>query len=400
MVSVVTEEIKDKAYLRSLNAVRTLSNLVYSYVRSDQSQHLWLDESKLSEVADFVVGLMERDYGRDQDGKIRTASVPPHSRWRHYGQAEIDKLVSSIRDNNEKCKLLLDLFIVSVLLDAGAGAAWKYTDGDGKVYTRSEGLALATLRMLQAGLFGKHVVEAGVLAQLSSKDLASGLQVSSSNPIVGLEGRVQLLRSLAKTLLENGFARPSDFLDKLLDTHHNEIPLTVLWSVVMDVFGKIWPDASGLGLGDAWRHASLGIIVPFHKLSQWLTYSLIEPIQAFAEYQGKPVKITGSEALTGLPEYRNGGLLVDFGVINSKAPLQSYDVSHELIVEWRALTVVLLDKLAGIIRQHPDIPKDNELSLPMILEGGTWKAGREIAKKLRPTDAASPIRIVSDGTVF
>lgn len=247
----MTNNIQSKAYLQSLEAVRTQSYLVYSYVKSDKSQHLWLDESKLPEVAEFVIGLMERDYGKDSNGKIRTVNIPPHSRWRHYTQTEITALISTLRDSNEKCKLLLDLFIVSVLLDAGAGTDWKYIDGDSKVYTRSEGLALATLRMFQTGLFGKDKVEAKVLSQLSTDDLASGFQVSSKNPIVGLDGRVQLLGDLAKTLINNSFARPSDFLDKLLDIHKNEIPLSSLWSVVTDVFGKIWPDASGLGLGDA-----------------------------------------------------------------------------------------------------------------------------------------------------
>ena len=164
---------------------------------------------------------------------------------------------------------------------------------------------------------------------------------------------------------------------------------------------SIWPDTSGLGLGDAWRHEGVGIIVPFHKLSQWLTYSLMEPIQLLAQHHHKPVTITGSEGMTGLPEYRNGGLFVDFKVIVPRTPLHtSYHVSDELVVEWRALTVILLDKLAALIRMHPSIPQDTPLTLPMILEGGTWKAGREIARQLRPSDAAPPIHIVSNGTVF
>ena len=171
MVSRVTNNAQSKSYLQSLEAVRIQSHLVYSYVKSNKSQHLCLDESRLSEVAEFVIGLMERDYGKDSKGKIRAANIPPHSRWRHYAQTEIDALLSPLKDGNEKCKLLLDLFIVSVLLDAGAGVDWKYKDKDDKVYTRSEGLALATLRMLQSGLLGKNMVEAKVLSQLSADGL-------------------------------------------------------------------------------------------------------------------------------------------------------------------------------------------------------------------------------------
>ena len=263
-------------------------------------------------------------------------------------------------------------------------------------------MALAALRMFQKGIFGVDKVQVESLSKLTVDDLVGGLQVTPANPIVGIEGRMRLLRNLAAVLTSNHLSRPSDFLDGLLKKHGNDIPLDSLWSVVMDVFGAIWPDTSGLGLGDAWRHEGLGIVVPFHKLSQWLTYSLIEPIQVYAEYRDKPVTITGIEAMTGLPEYRNGGLFVDFQVIVPKSPLQSaYKVSDEVVVEWRALTVILLDELAGVIREHPRIPKHPPLTLPMILEGGTWKAGREIAKELRPECAAQPpIKIVSDGTVF
>ena len=71
-------------------------------------------------------------------------------------------------------------------------------------------------------------------------------------------------------------------------------------------------------------------------------------------------------------------------------------MEHEAVVEWRALTVALLDRLADRVRarlQRPDMP------LARILEGGTWAAGRRVAAELRP-DGGPPLRIASDGTVF
>ena len=41
-----------------------------------------------------------------------------------------------------------------------------------------------------------------------------------------------------------------------------------------------------------------------------------------------------------------------------------------------------------------------EFSLPKMLEGGTWKAGREIAAKMRPDSQSPPINVISDGTLF
>jgi len=42
-------------------------------------------------------------------------------------------------------------------------------------------------------------------------------------------------------------------------------------------------------------------IVPFHKLTQWLTYSLLEPLETAG------LTVVNLDELTALPEYRNGG---------------------------------------------------------------------------------------------
>ena len=75
-----------------------------------------------------------------------------------------------------------------------------------------------------------------------------------------------------------------------------------------------------------------------------------------------------------------------------------HDIAAPLVVEWRALTVALLDKLADAMRRRL---KMDERSLPLakVLEGGTWTAGRIIASRLRD-DGSPPIKVVSDGTVF
>jgi len=74
---------------------------------------------------------------------------------------------------------------------------------------------------------------------------------------------------------------------------------------------------NGVLRGDIWAHSKLKIsgkpgsdLVPFHKLTQWLTYSIIDTVD---RYLG--LKVTGVNALTALAEYRNGGLLLDTGAI-------------------------------------------------------------------------------------
>ncbi len=155
-----------------------------------------------------------------------------------------------------------------------------------------------------------------------------------------------------------------------------------------------------MNLGDVWRHGAIRRddpstgLVPFHKLSQWLTYSLVEPLEDAG------ITVTGLDALTGLAEYRNGGLMVDLGVLVPKDPAATgpHAVDSELVVEWRALTLALLDELAERVRRRLDRDAD-ALPLVRILEGGTWAAGRRAARERRP-GGGPPITVASDGTVF
>jgi hypothetical protein len=71
---------------------------------------------------------------------------------------------------------------------------------------------------------------------------------------------------------------------------------------------------------------------------------------------------------------------------------------EEAVVEWRALTVALLDRLAEKVRQALG-KTAAEFPLACMLEGGSWAAGREIALSLRP-DGRPPLSVASDGTLF
>jgi hypothetical protein len=172
--------------------------------------------------------------------------------------------------------------------------------------------------------------------------------------------------------------------------------------MVLRELGPIWPSRitlDGVALGDCWRHPALAHegsdLVPLHKLSQWLTYSLIEPLVRAG------ITVNDIDGLTGLAEYRNGGLFVDSGVLSLRDPAdaaRAHDVSSPLVIEWRSLTVALLDLLAEALRRRLGL---DAVSLPLakVLEGGTWAAGRAIAQARR-ADGAPPIAVRSDGTVF
>jgi hypothetical protein len=194
--------------------------------------------------------------------------------------------------------------------------------------------------------------------------------------------------------------RPGGLFDHLAAA---TVPAPRILEAVLAHLGAIWPGRialGGVGLGDTWQHPAIvrddatNGLVPFHKLSQWLAYSLIEPLQAAG------VTVTEIDGLTGLAEYRNGGLFVDTEVIRLRDPAaaaQANSVDSALVVEWRALTVVLLDRIAPLIRARLGVTAD-AFPLARVLEGGTWAAGRRLAQK-RP-DGGPPIRVDSDGTVF
>jgi hypothetical protein len=410
----------DLDYLLSPKAVRERSRRLFDAALEGQT-HFEVHLDRLAPTVEFVVEVIRENY---PDFKI-----PFHSRWGHFRAggrdrvAELERAMDAARitDARERARVLLDLVIVSVLLDAGAGGAWSYTESDPGLHTglkkiaRSEGLAVASFWMFLSGAFSSDPsrplqADAKGLQSLTREALEKGFQVSAHNPLIGVDGRLGLLQSLGRAVEQGARvfpasndragARPGAILDAVLVSKSGStFEAKHLLRLVLDGLGSIWPGRltqDGVNLGDCWKHSLLGQdLIPFHKLSQWMTYSLVEPIEAAG------VRITGVEQMTGLPEYRNGGLLLDLGLITLRDPANSQRAhlpSSELVIEWRALTIVLLDQIAAGVRKtlgwtEADFP------LVKILEGGTWWAGRRAAKAKR-ADGSPPLKLESDGTVF
>jgi hypothetical protein len=402
--------VPELAKLRSAAAVRERCGMVHRWVADGRSPHFTLDESRLDAVAAYVA-----DITREAYPDLR---IPYHSRWRHFSVGGVDRwntLAAQLDvDSIERARIAFDLATVSVLLDAGAGDAWRYREGD-RSFGRSEGLAIASLDMFRAGLFSSdtrhpHRVDSAALANIDVATLAQHLQVDARNPLVGLEGRSALLRRLGQALADRpdlfggAPARPGNLVDYFRDIDKSRIAASTVLAALLDGLSAIWPSAlmlNGFAVGDAGRHPAVRIgddtdeIVPFHKLSQWMTYSLLEPLETAG------LVVERLDELTALAEYRNGGLLVDLGVIRPRGaiePQARHEVSSELIVEWRALTVALMDRLVAPVRTRLGL--DRGFAMPHMLQGGTWTAGRKIARELRPPDGPSPILIAADGTVF
>ncbi len=409
--------------LRDPATIRSRCHAIAAAVAAGQSPHFTIDRAQLAPVAHRVAKLTR--------SRFPDLVIPYHSRWRHFEAGGVDRKETldellAGRSVEEIARSRIELALISVLLDAGAGPQWRYIEYPmvAQRYARSEGLAVASFRAFVNGRFSSDAddpyrVDAKALMAIDSTALATMFQASPGNPLVGLDGRVALLRRLGEALHEQPTlfgldGRPGMMFDALVAKStisadgSRTLRAADILGLLLDAFSSIWPSGQtfeGRAVGDVWPHpdaggdasdhfASAGF-VPFHKLSQWLTYSLLEPF----EWAG--CTVAGLDALTGLPEYRNGGLLIDAGLLVPNKPKKMdkpMTPADPWIVEWRALTVALLDELAPLVCEALGVAPD-ALPLACILEGGTWSAGRAIASELRKT-GAPPVTVDSDGTVF
>jgi len=414
--------------LRSPTTIRERCAAITAMVAAGRSEHFRLDRTAMPAVAGRVARMTRQRYP--------DLKVPVHSRWRHFQVGGVDRVAEldaklANHSTIAAARAMIDLAVVSVLLDAGAGPAWSYREHEsGLVFQRSEGLAVATVRAFMAGRFSSDPgdpcrVDAAALLGLDEAALAAVFQAGDDNPLVGLDGRAALMQRLGIALRDQperftSVGQPGHLLDALTyhahaprlrhhrpapgSQRHHHVSAGRILGGLLDAFSGIWPQGTVIGdvpMGDVSRHPAAGGqgpsagYVPFHKLSQWLAYSLIEP------FERGGVTVNGLDELTALPEYRNGGLLLDAGVI---VPLDPVHARQRLlpqepwVVEWRALTVTLIDEIAPLVREALGLDA-SQLPLAAVLEGGTWAAGRQIAAEQRE-GGVPPVQMSSDGTVF
>jgi Protein of unknown function (DUF1688) len=414
-VSLVNLETSAALSLLSARVVRERAHRMLAIGLEDKLPNFRTHLDRMDSVVDLVLETTRKAYP--------SFEIPFHSRWRHF-VANGDDRWATIADQTRwpdraaRARAEFDLAMVSVFLDAGAGPSWRYRDRKtGSAVGRSEGLGLASLAMFAGGAFSADPreplrVDAHVLGNFSVADFERGMQVSNGNPLVGSDGRVDLLRRLGTLVASKADVfgrrdtpRPGGMFDRLaMLAEGQQLPAPTILTELLQQLGPIWPSRltlGGIALGDCWEHPVLTTtdatsgLMPLHKLSQWLAYSLIEPLQTAG------ITVTDIDGLTGLAEYRNGGLFVDSGVLafrDAEDAQREHEVASSLVVEWRALTVALLDRVADGLRHRLKVDAAS-LPLAKILEGGTWAAGRLLARERR-ADFSPPVRVISDGTVF
>lgn len=344
-------------FLLDPRAIRERTAKLYERAKTGAGYFI-LNEDLIEDTALYVLDVIQDNYP-DLD-------IPLHSAWGHFNVgglhriAALDDKVSSA-DKLEKARLKLDLVITSVLIDAGASSSGTY---------------LSSLQMFDQGLFSNDGrpfrVDGEKLLELKDLELLKKL------------GRVCVEN---KTIFKDG--RPGNILDYLIEKNGMKLNAEDLLKAVFLGFGEVIPE-------DSWQHSALGergsfdTLVPFHKLSQWLAYSMVSPISSSG------VELWAIEELTGLADERNGGLFIDQKVIELKDK-ELYKIEHalesELIVEWRALTIQLLERVGEHIQKALG-KKAYEFPLGRVLEGGTYSAGKRIAQEFRSA-GAPPLRVKS-----
>lgn len=398
------------AYLRGTRAIRERCAELYQQGLAGTLDHFHVRPERLDGIVSFV--------------KIDTLSnypdlqVPHHSRWRHFNGGEIDRATAIsdlLKELNprERCRAKVELSLLSALLDVDPGNRWTFRDVDTSMRNKgSEGLALAAVYGFWEGAFGDPLSATSTrLKEFSSDDLARTFQLSSDNQIVRPDARHAILNSLGRIietrreLFKGSPGRLGGILESVLAAGDGKgVDASAILAVLLDAFADLWGSGvkiAGRQMGDVWKHSKVGGagdtrgIVPIHRVAQWMVYSLVEPLADFG------ITVRKVEELTGLADYSNGGLFLDGGVLTPKDPSALgaiHSVSSEFVVEWRALTVALLDETAK--RLPAALGKgSNEFPLSKVLQGGTWSAGRKFAAGRR-SDGTPPIKVESDGTIF
>ncbi|KAG2173013.1 hypothetical protein INT44_006986 [Umbelopsis vinacea] len=406
-------------YLLSLRSVREQTKQMQHIVQSGRLQHFDIDLGKMEEVVRFVTLLVKRDYDDPSD-------MPSHSRWRHFevgGKPRIKQLVSSWASATptEKAKRLIDLCVMSVLLDVNPLHHWAYQEkSTGRTHKRTEGIAIAVLDLFKSGLFSSdpgdpNRVDASALADLTLDDLTSGFQLNAKNSLIGLEDRINLIQHVTETMKDysNIFAgndksssRPGNMLDYIL-SHPSTvrsskgttvIQMETLWSVAI-LLGELWAQGSpveGRSVGDVWPCEALRSAgfsdpyVPFHTTTQWLCYSIVEVLETQLG-----ITVDGKDQLTPLTDYPNGNILC---IYLTRFTIPNQPISYHpggLLLDTGFLTLKKGDLESGLSNYRrnsllPGQPKMEvtpmfDISDPVVIE---WRAltitySEMIASKVR-----------------
>lgn len=385
------------ATLRTTPAIRERARQLLQRARDGQSRWFRVDDDASATTADAVVSC------------VRGRHPPLHSVWRAVEagglnrRGQLDALMGGLPIPS-KAHALVDFTTIAVLLGGMPARGWRYTEAaSGRAFEGDQGLAVAALHAFAGGLFSGDPqrplqADSTGLRALVHDHLAAAFQVTEANPLPALAERATLLRRLGEVMSEQpevfgDFGRPGGLFDMIVTPFGHGIPHTAdvaahnILSQVLVSLSQLWPAGGSIGnfpLGDCWRHEAVrgegptDGWMPLHERGQWLAYSLLEPF----EWAG--VKVRDVDLLTALPDPATCGLLLDTGWLrlrDADMAQEHWRPKDEIVVEWRALTVALMDELGSTLRERLRLDASHQ-PLARLL-GSAQAAGRAQAERLR-----------------
>lgn len=350
--------------------------------------------------------------------------IPIRSLWRHLEaggadpRGDVHRLMAG-QPGTAWTQARIDLAVVSWLLALPGAPDWTYTEpSSGRVLAGEAALAVATLHAFHAGLFSSDPerplqADALGLRAVVTDRLAQALQVHDAPRRSELSRRVIRLRRLGELMAQQpevfgAQGRPSGVFDLIITPYGHGVPHTAdvdahdILSQLLTCLSGLWPSGSQIGgvpLGDCWPHPAVQADgptngwVPFHTTLQDLTSSLLEP------FLWGGAQVHGINSLTAPADRCHATLLLDTGLLRLREPHSTgveWSTRDEIVVEWRALTLALMDEIAPRVCASL---KQSVTQLPMgcILQAGTVAAGQALTQRLR---GGQPVLKVAADTDF
>ncbi|WP_305988874.1 DUF1688 family protein [Roseibium sp. MMSF_3544] len=375
-------------------------------------KHVEVDLSKLSDALLMVLETTKENYPEFH--------IPPYGVWRDFEAGGIDRWAAlasarSFEGAEQMLTSAADLAVLSAYMKTMHPVGWHYEDR--MTETRVSGKqasALAAFHMFASGSFSSEMtdpyrVDAETLIRMEKDELAFGLQWDLQDDTDLLEALQQHLKRLGEALAlrsdffsEGYFTRPGLLMVRLAREGGGAVSALKLMDRLLEALAPVWlggAEAGDISLGDSFRHSggtgsSEATVFPFHLAAQDMVYSLVEPF-AWAGLEVEDLNLLAVPA-----DDTHAAVFVKTGVLKIKdgpeAPTE--ESVRDRMIEIRAITMALTDKLADLLRSELDVTAE-QLPLTCILEGGTSRAGNHVLQQSSPgTDKLG--RFLNPGAVF
>lgn len=374
--------------------VRRRSQDLLGVAGSSGLQHVDVD---LSGLSDILVMLLETTRENYPDFHI-----PPYGVWRDFEVGDIDRWSAlanarAFESAEELLAAAADLAILGAYMKTMHPSGWTYEDQ--MTETRVSGnqaSALATFHMFAAGSFSSEMtdpyrVDADTLIRMEKDELAFGLQWDLQDDVDLLEAMQKHLKRLGEALAlrpdlfsKGDVTRPGLLAVELAKESGEAVSANVILDKLLEALAPVWVGGAETGditLGDSFRHSGTGsaetdTVIPFHMAAQEMVYALVEPF-AWAGFE-----VSELELLTAPADDVHASVFLKAGVLKIRdgpeAPTE--DGVRDRMVEIRAITIALTDKLADLLRRELDVPAE-QLPLTCILEGGTSRLGTRFLRE-------------------